>query len=158
MPRIFISYRREDSQYVTDSIYEHMVKHFDEDNVFLDVGSIPYGIDFRQHLQDQIRAHDVVLVIIGPDWSRIMKERADQPNDFVRIEIENALKLNKLVIPVLVKGATMPNFTELPTSIQELQWRNSAYVRRQPDLGGDCVRLAKNIKQVIGIRRNFISN
>lgn len=72
MPNIFISYRRADSQYVTDSIYDHMVSHFGESEVFLDVGSIPFGVDFREYLRDQITDHDVILVVIGQDWARIM--------------------------------------------------------------------------------------
>ena len=146
MVKIFISYRRADSQYVTDSVYEHMARHFGKENVFLDVGNIPFGVDFRTYLNDQVAAHDVLLVIIGQDWGRIMQERAGQANDFVRIEIESALKQNKLLIPVLVKNAQMPDFSQLPQSISELQWRNSATVRRQPDLENDCTRLADGIK------------
>ncbi len=153
MPKIFISYRREDSQYVTDIVYEKMSQHFGKDNVFLDVGSIPLGVDFRQYLSDQIKANDVVLVIIGPDWARIMTERASQINDFVRIEIESALQQDKLIIPVLVKNATMPDFSGLPNSIQDLQWRNSAIVRRQPDLESDCNRLADGIRNYFWDKR-----
>ena len=36
------------------------------------------------------------------------QRRLDDPNDFVRIEIEAALERNVRVIPVLVDGATMP--------------------------------------------------
>jgi len=146
MTKIFISYRRADTQYVTDSIYEHMCRHFGQENVFLDVGSIPFGVDYRQYLRDQIAAHDVILVIIGPDWGRIMEERTEETNDFVRIEIENALRMEKLVIPVLVMEARMPNFARLPPSISDLQWLNSANVRRQPDLSTDCQRLADGIR------------
>lgn len=149
MPKIFISYRRADSQYVTDSIYDHMIRHFGEEEVFLDVGSIPFGVDFREYLRDQIASHDVILVVIGTDWAKIMQERAGQSNDFVRIEIENALAMNKLLIPVLVKNTEMPNFSQLPASISDLQWRNSAIIRRQPDLTSDCKRLADGIKQYL---------
>lgn len=149
MPKIFISYRRTDSQYVTDSLYDHMVNHFGEDDVFLDVGSIPFGVDFRDYLRDQISEHDVILVVIGRDWAKIMQDRAGQSNDFVRIEIENALAMNKLIIPVLVKNAEMPDFSKLPASISDLQWRNSAIVRRQPDLKSDCQRLADGINQYL---------
>lgn len=123
-----------------------MAQHFGKENVFLDVGSIPFGVDFRKYLNEQVSAHDVVLVVIGPDWSRIMQERASQKNDFVRIEIESALQQEKLVIPVLVKNATMPSFADLPASISDLQWRNSASIRRQPDLENDCKRLAEGIQ------------
>lgn len=147
MTKIFISYRRDDSAYVTDTVYEHMARHFGSENVFLDVGSIPMGVDFRQYLSEQVAAHDVMLVMIGPAWANIMRERAKQANDFVRIEIESALQQNKFIIPVLVMNATMPDFSELPESIGDLQWRNSATVRRQPDLENDCNRIAQGIRQ-----------
>lgn len=150
MPKIFISYRRADSQYVTDIIFDYMARHFGKDNVFLDVGSIPIGVDFRVYLRDQIAAHDVVLVIIGPEWARLMAERAGQANDFVRLEIENALQLNKFVIPVRVMNADIPDFSTLPASIHDLQWRNGAVVRRQPDLENDCNRLADGIRAYFG--------
>ncbi|MEM9954541.1 MAG: SUMF1/EgtB/PvdO family nonheme iron enzyme [Chloroflexota bacterium] len=149
MTKIFISYRRDDAQWVTDIVYDKMTNHFGKDNVFLDVGSIPFGVDFREYLNEQVAAHDVVLVIIGTDWARIMQERANQQNDFVRIEIESALRQDKLVIPILVKNASMPNFANLPDSISDLQWRNSARIRRQPDLDSDCNHLAESIRWFI---------
>ncbi|MCI0714149.1 MAG: SUMF1/EgtB/PvdO family nonheme iron enzyme [Chloroflexi bacterium] len=144
--RVFISYRRDDSQYVTDSIHDHLMRHFGEENVFLDVQNIPFGVDFRKHLASQVAAHDVVLVIIGPDWARIMQERATQPNDFVRIEVESALQQGKLIIPVLVMETQMPDFSVLPPSIADLQWLQTAIIRRKPDLEHDCVRLADGIR------------
>lgn len=150
MTKIFISYRRDDSQYVTDSIHDYLKAHFGDENVFLDVESIPFGVNFREYLAEQIAAHDVVLVIIGTDWARIMQERADHPNDFVRIEIESALAQEKLIIPVLVKESKMPNFSDLPESISELQWLNSTEIRRKPYLEDDCRRLAEGIGQHFG--------
>jgi formylglycine-generating enzyme required for sulfatase activity len=145
MSKIFISYRRDDTPHVTDHVYDYMRGQFGDGNVFLDVGSVPVGADFRQHINDQIAAHAVVLVMIGPQWAQMMRDRAGQANDFVRIEIESALRLNKLVIPVRVMGADLPDFSTLPTSIQDLQWRNAAEIRRKPDFDGDCARLAQGI-------------
>lgn len=148
MTKIFISYRRIDSQYITDTIYEHMLKHFGKENVFIDVDHIPIGIDFRKYLRKQVLMCDVILVIIGPDWEKIMADHIDQKeDDFVRIEIESALENDKLIIPVLVKNAEMPNFENLPESIQDLQWRNQAIIRRNPDLENDCLRLVNGIRQ-----------
>lgn len=148
MPKVFISYRRADSQYVTDAIYSEMSKHFGED-VFLDVDDIPPGVDFPDFLAGKIADVDAILVIIGQDWARIMEERADQFNDFVRIEVESALEQGKLVIPVLVKNANMPNFSALPESIRDLQRKNAVPVRRHPDLRRDCERLANGIERAL---------
>lgn len=149
--KIFISYRRADSAYVTDNVYSYMRGQFGEGNVFLDVNpdSVPFGVDFREHLKQQIAAHDVVLVMIGPQWAQIMQERATRADDYVRIEIESALEQGKLVIPVRVMGAALPDFSALPVSIQDLQWRNAAEIRRQPDFDGDCARLVQGIRDYL---------
>lgn len=113
MTKIFISYRRADSQDATDRLHDQMTTHFGDGNVFQDVDNIPFGVDFRKYLQAEIAKCDVVLVVIGTDWARIMAERAHEPNDFVRIEVESALRLGKHVIPVTIRGAVMPNPSQL---------------------------------------------
>lgn len=50
MPRIFISYRRSDSQGITGRIYDRLVEKFGERSVFQDVDDIPPGVDFRTYL------------------------------------------------------------------------------------------------------------
>jgi formylglycine-generating enzyme required for sulfatase activity len=147
MPKIFISYRRADSQDITDRIHEYMVRHFDEQSVFQDVGNIPFGVDFRAYLHQEIDRCDTVLVIIGHDWARIMQERIDQTADIVRIEVEMALQKNKLVIPVLVNDANMPSPPHLPESIHQLCYNNAAKIRPNPDFKRDCEALANSIKQ-----------
>ena len=52
------------------------------------------------------------------------RRRLDDPDDFVRIEIEAALKRGVRVIPVLIDGAAMPRASDLPDSLKKL-------VRRQ---------------------------
>jgi hypothetical protein len=70
----------------------------------------------------------VLLALIGHNWPTITNERGerrlDDPDDFVRLEIEAALRRNVRVIPVLVDGAQMPRADELPESMRAL-------VRRQ---------------------------
>jgi len=148
MVKIFISYRRDDSQYVTDSIYEQLITHFPEEDVFLDVDTIPLGVDFPDFLASEISKCDVVLVIIGTEWAQIMQQRANEPDDFVRIEVESALTQDKLVIPVLVKNAKMSNATLLPDKIQNLTRKNAARIRRNPDLSRDCKFIADEIKKL----------
>jgi WD40 repeat protein len=71
---------------------------------------------------------DVLLALVGDQWLTITGEdgrrRLDDPDDFVRLEIEAALTRNVRVIPVLVDGARMPRAGELPPSLAKL-------VRRQ---------------------------
>jgi hypothetical protein len=71
---------------------------------------------------------DVLLVIIGNEWLTITddhgRRRLNNPDDFVRLEIEAALTRNVRVIPILVNDARMPRPDELPDTLARL-------VRRQ---------------------------
>jgi hypothetical protein len=67
--------------------------------------------------------------------------RLQDPRDFVRIEVEAALKRNILIIPLLVRGASMPEEDQLPPSLQKLVYRNAISIRPDPDFHRDMDRL-----------------
>jgi len=117
MPRITISYRRDDSLAITGRIFDRLAGHFGRDAVFRDIDSIPPGADFRRHIDRVLDESDIVLAIIGPRWIGPDDEqrRLASPDDAVRLEIETALRKNKPLIPVLVSRAVMPHPDELPT-------------------------------------------
>jgi formylglycine-generating enzyme required for sulfatase activity len=151
-PKIFISYRRLDSQDFTDRLFDYMAKHFGVANVFQDVGDstkIPPGVDFVDYLAEQVSGCDVVLVVIGEQWTRILHERASRDDDFVRIEVESALQQGKIVIPVLKSATPMPASSEMPESIRKLARLNASRVRPNPDFVRDCETLADGIKAVL---------
>ena len=50
MAKIFLSYRRQDSAGVAGRIYDRLRAHFGDDAVFMDIDSIPFGEDFREHI------------------------------------------------------------------------------------------------------------
>lgn len=157
MSRILISYRREDSADVTGRIDDRLVQQFGRVAVFMDVDSIPFGVDFRKYLDQQVAKCDVFLAVIGPDWDGSKhndgKSRLEDPRDFVRIEIESALKREILVIPVLVRGAKTPVTYGLPTSLQELSYRHGLEVRSGSDFRRDMDRLIAYHKiQIPGFR------
>ena len=151
MPRIFISYRRADSGVFTGRIHDQLKARFGANNVFRDVYNIPAGSDFRTVLNEEVGSTDICLVMIGPQWVSITdaqgKRRLDDPNDFVRIEVEEALKNPKTrVIPVLVDNANMPIAEELPASLAELAYRNAVKVRTDPDFPHDMQNLIRHLK------------
>jgi len=109
MPRIFISYRREDSIAYAGRLHDHLSEHFGADKVFMDLGQIAPGDDFVQVLDARIRECDLVIALIGAKWLQLANEqgrRLDQADDFVRYELAAAFAQGKRVIPVLVGGAT----------------------------------------------------
>lgn len=152
MSRIFISYRRADSEAITGRIYDHLAQAFGPDNVFQDVDDIPPGVDFRTYLQNEVGSCDVEIVVIGRIWATITdnsgKLRLEDENDFVRIEVEAGLnRKNILVIPVLVNDATMPAPNDLPSVLRELLYRNAVKVRNNPDFNRDMDRLTDQLRR-----------
>lgn len=147
--KVFISYRRADSNDICGRIYDRLVRDFGERNIFKDVDNIPFGVDFVDYLDNQIKECTVLLVVIGPKWIDAVDERGrrrlDDPNDFVRIEIEAALRRNILVVPLLVSGAVMPYAEDLPESLQPLTRRNGIEIRPDPDFHYDMTRLIKRL-------------
>lgn len=148
--RLFISYRRADSRSFTERIADVLAGEFDPKNIFQDVDDIPAGEDFRGVLREAVRSCDVVLVVIGRDWLTVKNEaglrRLDDPDDFVRIEVESALTQNKLVVPLLVDNATPLDVSLLPASMRELAYRNAAPIRYNPDFSGDMGRLIRRLR------------
>jgi hypothetical protein len=155
MSRIFISYRRADSRLVANRIYDRLAQSLGKKNIFKDVDNIPPGKDFRGVLREATANCDVMLVIIGPDWISIKDDkgqrRLDNPDDFVRLEVEAGLQRNEtLVIPVLVENAQMPTATNLPESLKELAYNNAFTINDDPyfhrDLDSLIAHLRKHVK------------
>ena len=150
--KIFINYRREDSIGTAGRLHDRLAEAFGQKNFFMDVDSIPAGVDFLADLNSQVAACRVFLVVIGPNWLDAKDEsgarRLDNPDDFVAIEIATALARNLRVIPVLVDGARMPKASELPDSLKALARRQAVEVR-QLHFGRDAEALVERIKEAL---------
>src|ERR1041385_3948248 len=151
-PSIFISYRRSDSSAISGRIYDRLTKAFGKAHVFKDSYNIAHGEDFREAITNSVLGCNVVLVIIGPTWLTTSEKdnpslrRLDDPNDWVRFEIETGLQTpGTTVIPVLVQNAHMPKGDELPESLRELAYKNATVVRDDPDFDPDVGRLVREL-------------
>lgn len=133
MPNIFISYRREETAYLAATIADKLANKLGKGSVFLDIDNIPMGVDFRKHLGNAISRADLVLVLIGESWLTCTdldgSRRLDSTADFVRIEIEAALRRGITIVPVLLENAKMPRPEQLPESIRALAFRNATELR-----------------------------
>jgi hypothetical protein len=149
---LFISYRRQDSQHITGRIYDRLAVRFGKELVFKDVDSIPLGLDFREHIREQVGHCAVLVVVIGKNWNPPAasgQPRLIDPRDHLRIEIESALDRHIPVIPVLVDGIEMPEESELPPSLERLAYHNGIAVRPDPDFHHDMDRLVRGIEQLL---------
>jgi formylglycine-generating enzyme required for sulfatase activity len=127
--KIFINYRRGDDPGFTQALLARLEQAFSSEQLFMDVDSIPAGTDFVHILDEQVAQCDILLAVVGKNWIEARDEtgarRLDSPDDFVRLEIESALKQGKRVIPVLVHDARMPRADELPQAISGLARRHA---------------------------------
>jgi uncharacterized membrane protein YhaH (DUF805 family) len=126
--RIFINYRRGTSAAAAGRLYDRLTNHFGKEGLFMDVDAIEPGLDFVKALDEQVTNCRALIAVLSPGWAGLTdaegRQRLDNPSDYVRIEIEAALKRDIRVIPVLVDGAQMPTAEELPPSL-------GSFARRQ---------------------------
>lgn len=120
-PKVFISYRRDDSSGHAGRIYDMLSFEFGASQIFLDVEDIEAGTDFTMTLKDRINWCDVMLVIIGKSWLTSTNAegilRIQLADDPVCMEISLAMQRKIPVIPVLVGNARMPSDGELSNQL-----------------------------------------
>jgi hypothetical protein len=125
VPRIFLSFRKADSRWLRDRVYQALADRFGAAEIFKSGESIPPGADYAVILRRQAAECELMFVLIGPAWLDITdddgKRLLDRPHDWVREEIATALKAGNRVIPVLVGDAAMlPEGSALPHEIAVL--------------------------------------
>ena len=155
MARIIVSYRRSDTAAIAGRIFDRLAAHYGEEQVFMDVDKIPFGTDFRKHIQEVLRAGDVLLAVIGPGWlgnSADGRSRIMDAADPVRVEVETALRQGITVIPVLVDDAAMPAAAELPESLADFAYLNAAPLDIGRDFRSHMDRLIRSMDGMPAIR------
>jgi TIR domain len=147
--KIFISYRRDDSRYQAQRIYEAFLRKLPRETILMDVDAIPLGVNFVKVLEGWVEQCDVLLVLMGAGWanstdSRTGKRRLDDQKDFVRVEIRGALTRDIPVVPVLLDGAELPDEAGLPDDIKGLLYRNAEFVEYRT-FDADVQRLIRKL-------------
>lgn len=146
-PRVFISYRSEDTGPTASRLARELERRFGRDAVFIDHERIEGGADWPARLRDEVRAARVVLVLVGRQWLTLQDphtgdRRLNVPEDWVRREVEEALQGGRDVVPVLVEGATPLTRSALRTveSIARLADLQARKLRRD-EWDGDLGRI-----------------
>jgi hypothetical protein len=155
MAGVFISYRRDEEGDRAMRLYRLLQAELGADQVFIDL-NMQLGLDFHERLGTEVGRANVLLAVIGRGWSdarvRDGSHALDDPRDWVRVEIEAALKRpDVLVIPVLVGGADPLEEAELPDSLRGLARRN-AIPLRYDTFDEDARRLARSIADHLSSR------
>jgi hypothetical protein len=148
---IILNYRREDTAGHAGRLYDDLADQFGADQVFMDIDAIEPGVDFAEVIEHAVGSASVFLSLIGQRWLSAVDadgmRRLDKADDFVRLEIEAALRPEVRVIPVLVQNATMPTSEDLPASMAPFARRNAIELRDN-SWRYDVGRLIETIQQV----------
>jgi SIR2-like domain/TIR domain len=155
--KIFINYRREDAQGDAGRLYDRLKDRFGADNVFLDVESIAPGMQWLKEIKARGAHGGAFLALIGSNWLTSLTGRrlasaavrAVAVDDYVRREIEWALRdWPGVVIPVLI-DVTMPEASKLPRSIRNLT-RQQAVELRGASYERDVANLIERLDRISG--------
>jgi hypothetical protein len=156
---IFLSYRREDAAPYARLLQFQLAERFPDAQVFIDLDSIEAGLPFAEVIGDAVDSCAVLVALIGRQWVTLADEqgrrRLDNPDDFVRFEIQAALETSVRVIPVLVDGARALRQQELPSALQRLAELNAlelSYGRYEYD----ARRLLDLIQRVLAADRGLV--
>lgn len=149
-PRVFISYRREDSASYADYLFACLRAEVPDVRVFRDSDTLQPGMVFAEKIAETVAACDVLLAVIGKKWLGAKENgerRIDREDDWVRLEVAAALNQQKWVIPCLVGGAKMPRKEDLPPDLAKLVMRHG--VTLSPN------GLRRDAEDLIEILRNW---
>ena len=112
---IFISYRRDGGESTAKILRDKLSELGYQ--VFFDVESLRSG-DFNTKLYSVIEECQDFLLVLSPG----ALDRCRNEDDWVRLEIEHALRTEKNIIPVMLRGFSFPE--KLPDSIEPLRYKN----------------------------------
>ena len=117
--KIVLSYRRSDSAAMAGRLFKQLQTRFGDQSVYMDIDNIPFGINFRDHIDSALKECKVLVVLIGPKWvgrRLLWRSRIFDVDDPVRLEIQTALRMKVPVLPVLIDRMEMP---------EALRWTSS---------------------------------
>jgi hypothetical protein len=145
---IAISYRRADSAEVSAQIYRRLCLEYGREDILFDIESIPIGVDFRRYIDQTLRIANVVLAVIGNRWMGDSESpRINDETDFVRLELEAALRRNITIVPIFVDGAKL-SANDLPMSLRELPFRNGITIA-STDLEAGIDQLVRKLDELV---------
>ena len=152
MPKIFICYRRTDTEWAAGRLRDALVRHFGDHQIFRDKENVPPGVDWRKGIQRTLSdPQTIVLALIGPSWAteqnRDGQRLIDSLESTNRVELETAIRGNLPVFPVLVGGASMPSSNQLPEPLRPLTAINAFTLRDGDDWPTDVQKVVVTLEQ-----------
>ena len=157
MGKAFVSYRRDETRHVAGRLADLLENRLGSTKIFMDVDAIEPGADFADAITAAVASCDVLIALIGKDWTTLVdrfgRRRLDDPDDFIVLEISAALERGICVVPVLVDGVSMPRRDELPPSLHGLVRRQAVRLDHET-FKADVEPLLTTVRRTIGDRQS----
>ncbi|MFJ9086207.1 toll/interleukin-1 receptor domain-containing protein [Streptomyces sp. NPDC102384] len=145
---VFINYRTGDGEKTAGLLFQELKRRFGEQHIFRASDSIAPGECYPDSLMAALRRSCLLLAVVGPDWTHF-RTRLEDPEDWVRKEIEEAFKCELPVVPILdgrktnrLSKADLPRELERLADLQSLPFDThdvDTCVKRIGDLVGEMV-------------------
>lgn len=138
MSKVLFCYRQDALPDLAERIYIHLCEEFGTERVVRDVSP---GTNLLKYCDETIAKDDIVLIAAGGEWV----PRLNNIHDFVRLQIDTALRRKIAIVPVLLEDALMPEAGSLPESLRPLLLLQAAQVR-EANFDSDIASLTGGIK------------
>jgi hypothetical protein len=131
--KVFISYRRADTQVSAGRMAQFLDAIPAVNAVFLDVDGIAPGENFETKIQQTLAQVNHVFLLIGTEWAgpggAAGRTRIHDDDDMVRRETRLALASKAKVVPILLDDARMPRAADVPPDLKALPSVNAFSLR-----------------------------
>ncbi len=152
--KLFINYRRDDEFSFVESLHLRLQARYGEKNVFMDVEKLPLFSRFDTYIVERVREADILVVVIGPHWVETLSRRAALgETDFVKLEIEEALRNQKVIAPICIADTSFPSESILPESLKPIARLNAAMIKTQAELRQQFDAICRRFDQLIEEKR-----
>ena len=151
--KLFVNYRRADELTFVELLRTHFMFRYGRENVFMDFDSIPPFTHFEEFIRQKVRECDIVVPIIGSRWIELLHaKQTDEKPDYVRIELEEALRAGKVITPICIQGANVPPLDDVPAELQSIFGLNIPSISGGRDIINNVGWLMDNFERTLAER------
>ncbi len=121
-PDVFISYRRNDSAWLSWRLHRDLSEHFGVARVFMDLDDIAAGDTWKGRIESALAECRIGIVVIGDRWleaDSTGRRRVDDETDTVRMEVRTLLRSRKKLI-VVTSGVPATYLETVPHDLRPL--------------------------------------
>lgn len=151
MSLVFISYRHDDCPYAAHLIWDKLAARLGVPAVFIDDQRVAGGEYWDASINSHLDIAFVIIAVIGKRWlTQLTKRQKAGKRDYVREELERAIRSNKTILPVLVEGVGVPDEHTIPESIRAVFQSQAVTLSPSTSFSRDTQDLIDRVISLVG--------